>query len=80
MQVCPHHLLSNLYDLQAYTQKRPSRKVDKDGGDGRHRISNSIGERGGNDSASKYTSRPRGTSDAAWGMIAEQLGVSSHSK
>jgi len=67
----------DLLKNQAYTQKRPSRRVEKENGS--NVLLSDIGSRlsGNNGSFSKYVSRPRGTSDAAWGSVADKDGISS---
>ncbi|KAH9480536.1 Protein ral2 [Psilocybe cubensis] len=66
-----------LKTVMSYTQKRPSRRTEKENG-GSSRPSDSGGD-GGNGSSSKYVSRPRGTSDAKWSTIADRGGGSSSS-
>jgi len=69
---------------QSYTQKRPSKKTDKDTGGSAKSADD--GEDGGDvgsngASSTKYVSRPRGTSDAKWrNMIAGEGSSSTYSK
>lgn len=69
-------VVSSSLFYQSYTQKRPSKRTDKDssdsarladnGGDSGHAESNGA-------SGTKYVSRPRGTSDAKWRSIPSEV-------
>jgi len=61
-----------LKTVMSYTQKRPSKRTDKDYGDS-VRLADNGGDAGHAESngasGTKYVSRPRGTSDAKWRSI-----------
>ncbi|KAJ3500690.1 hypothetical protein NLJ89_g9682 [Agrocybe chaxingu] len=61
-----------LKTVMSYTQKRPSRRSEKDGSGGGSstRMPDGDGVNYGGGSSSKYVSRPRGTSDAKWRNMA----------
>ncbi|KDR82671.1 hypothetical protein GALMADRAFT_220660 [Galerina marginata CBS 339.88] len=55
-----------LKTVMSYTQKRPSRRAEKENGASTRLIDGGDGGNLGNGPSSKYVSRPRGTSDAKW--------------
>ncbi|KIM43316.1 hypothetical protein M413DRAFT_69557 [Hebeloma cylindrosporum] len=70
-----------LKTVMSYTQKRPSRRADKDkenGGNARPPDNGGDGTNGGGSGpSSKYVSRPRGTSDAKWRTMTDSGASSS---